>query len=145
MSPWAQARRGRQARGQHSAWRRQPAWRGAAGCWGSFPEPALWSSRLLWMLGGGPDRVGHTQEPAGSRWPVRQRGGLAASVGPSKPRDPTWQRWRWASLAGGVCSEHFYGLLIVTLPFNSGCHSMSAEPNRLGFMPPNYGAPAVQQ
>lgn len=44
-----------------------------------------------------------------------------------------------------VCSEHFYGLLIVMLPFNSGCHSMSAKPDRLGFMPPNYGARAVRR
>lgn len=42
-------------------------------------------------------------------------------------------------------SEHFYGLLIVMLSFNSGCHSMSAKPDRLGFMPPNYGAQAAQR
>lgn len=28
-------------------------------------------------------------------------------------------------LLEGLCSEHFYGLLIVMLPFNSGCHSVS--------------------
>lgn len=38
------------------------------------------------------------------------------------------------SWLAGLRLEHFYGLLIVMLPFNSGCHSMSARPDRLGFM-----------
>lgn len=57
---------------------------------------------------------------------------------------PRGDRARLCWLAG-LCSEHFYGLLIVMPPFNSGCHSLSAKSDRLGFMPPNYGAWAVQR
>lgn len=68
------------------------------------------------------------------------------------PREAQLARGTWPGgngdmlpLLEGLCSERFYGLLIVMLPFNSGCHSMSAKPDRLGFMPPNYGTQAVQR
>lgn len=104
-------------------WGHLQEWRRVLGLPGGEPGP--WSSGLGIVL--------HTPPPP-NLLPAQGAHGIPpGEYGDAHPQ------------LAGLCSEHFYGLLIVMLPFNSGCHSMSAKPDKLGFMPPNYGARAVQR
>lgn len=105
------------------------------GCWGLLGS-VCWGFRDKGMES--PGRAWHTQEQRGNRQILGPLGVPTPPPGPHRGGGDALAWWQ-------VCSEHFYGLLIVMLPFNSECHSLSAEPDRRGFMPPNYGAWAVRR